>query len=168
MPWKLLEALLDHLVGMGIQAELANRGRAIGVKGQSIDLVHLAASAVGPGGHPLEWRAVFIVCIDHPGVWSAQILDAHTRDVKSRRFWGHVVGIEWVGGELADVLNGDRWLNQVLMEQGQTMVEIGYKGDDVEIVSPPFASKSQITPVAHAFPAYNRIAKHVRLVAAQL
>ena len=168
MSWHLLEELHEHLLSMGVEAELASRGKAIIVKQQAIDLVHLAAHAAGPGGHPTEWRVVFIINIDRPGVWSPLTLNAHTKNVKERRLGGKIVGIKWVGGELADVLNGDTKLNKVLMETGQRRIEVNYKGEDIEILSPPFAHKSEMLTIIEAFEAYNRIAKHIRMVAAQL
>jgi hypothetical protein len=78
-----------------------------------------------------------------------------------------VIDVDWVGGAVADLLNGDTELKRVLLQEGQTDIQIEHdRGRKcIRILIPPTrrpTKSSLFEPSKALFEAYDRIAGHVR------
>jgi len=76
-----------------------------------------------------------------------------------------VIDVDWVGGAVADLLNGDTELKRVLLQEGETDIQIWHEREWLKILIPSArspAKPSLFEPSKALFEAYDRIAGHVR------
>jgi hypothetical protein len=79
-----------------------------------------------------------------------------------------VIDVDWAGGAVADLLDGDTELKRVLLQEGQTDIQIWHERKWVRILTRKTASekgrppKDLFEPSKDAFEAYDRIGGHVR------
>jgi len=102
-------------------------------------------------------------------------LNAETRPIKEGLLREKVTGFEWKGGRLAEILNADFNLKNMLlrMELPDLMITPRYNTNEKEqyveirtsaIVPDEQTKRSQAFPTPEAFEAYDRIARHIRSI----
>jgi hypothetical protein len=161
---------------------------SVKVEGRNIDLVEVtrigvggsgASSGGGTGGH-LVYRYNYVVKANVGNLENK--LKAEAKQIKKGFLNREIIDYEWEGGELAQLLNADSELKNMLLELGSPhlMVIPNEKDQYVEIttaVSPittivigGIPVKYELTvgrkafPTREAFEAYDRIAQHIRKI----
>ena len=193
---QLVEAITNYLRSLEVDAipgeesskdmfgETSNEP-VIHLKGQSADRIRLISTDYISCGIPgsvsrFQYEVFFDQKFTHK---SSQQIGARTKIIKEKKalglFGGEVAGISWIGGELADLLNHDSDISNVLLDcaksPGNPEFRIQTKSPStVEIQGPRFAEperimdlfslgvKEQFENCVFGFKICDRIAKHVR------
>ncbi|MFC1915242.1 hypothetical protein ACFLW4_00890 [Chloroflexota bacterium] len=183
-----LRAFATYLRGLGVDANLVEKTRegtviesAICLKGQSIGKLYLEDyDEYGTGSSASRFH--FQIALDKVFPRSSgRTIAAKVKTIKENKFLGlfggKVVGIKWVGGDLAVRLNRDMDLSRTLLEcakySGSVELQIQAKSPaTVEILGPKFVGPLTLLKEREAdlkicdelfeFQIYERIAKQVR------
>jgi hypothetical protein len=140
---------------VGESADMSSGEPVIQLKNQRIDSIRLvqgALSACGDNGEPLRFQYKIVT----PKKFSNDFvnrLKARTKTLKTGKtlglFGGKIVGVKWIGRELADILNQDREISAGLLHcaqiWGEGEFEIQAAGaNEVYVASPWFINSKTI------------------------
>jgi hypothetical protein len=166
------EALLEHLRGMGVEADLVQYdvGSESGTKREMVKLI-----AQDIDGIWVEDRSTYseyvrsslyyfhYLLLSRLGYKLAELakeIEAKTKEVKKYQLWGKVRDVRWVGGPIVQSLNSDIELSQLLVRGEQPSVKISPNPWKYHIDI--FSISGMLRSSRETFIAYNRIAKHIR------
>ncbi len=170
--------LCEHLQRWGIDARMIEEGgNRVSLDGQEIDVVKVRRFPGGGGYGPPIYTFYYGVQCNVEGI--ANQVKARMKIQTKGLLGREAIDFKWVGGEIADKLNGDIALKVQLLQQLKIDVR-----DSVEIVpdkkagvvwittskyvSPfpksatPYSIPEDIMPSPTNFRLYNAIAKHIR------
>jgi len=150
-------------------------GDRVALNGQEIDVVKVRRSGGGEYG-PASYSFYYGICRNAKGI---ERMKARMKNETKGLLGREIVDFKWVGGELANKLNGDEVLKELLLQQLRTdvreRVEIfpDKKARVIWITTSkyvslfpksvtPFSIPEDIMPSESSFRVYNTIAKHVR------
>lgn len=145
------------------------------VEGQNIDLVEvirLGSLSAGPTGSPIVYRYNYVVKAKVGNLEDK--LKTEVNPIKKGSPTNEVVDYNWEGGELAQLLNADSELKNMLFGLGGPHLMVFPNKKDQYVGITPIVSSTFIAfppemtvgrkafPTREAFEAYDRIAQHVR------
>ena len=196
---QLFEAITNHLRNLGVDASLVEessmdnfggtvREPIIELKGRSIDRIRLASTDyLSCGILASVSRFHYEVFLDKKFTRKfSKDIRAKTKSIKDKKslglFGGTVVGINWVGQDLAELLNHDSEITKVLLDciksTGKPEFQVQTRSTStVEILGPRFAEPQRITDLLtlgakerfeeciFGFKICERIARHIRELA---
>ena len=206
---ELINELCDHLQQIGINAKVVESGSpedvgglvtfALGnvkVEGRNLDLVQVGKISVsasdpklrpGQSGYTRE-RGQGSIRYDYHYVVRVKVaglepkLEAEFKPIEKRKglFGKEVVGFQWKGGELAQKLNSDSDLKNMLLKEGlhRLLIKPEKEHQCVRITPPtgpatfsidfgrhPSIIGREALPTREAFEIYDKIAQHIRSIA---
>jgi len=193
---QLFEAMSSYLRSLGIDSILATEPSmdifggtinepVIKLKSQNVDGIHLTLTDyVSCGVQGSISRFIYDIVLEKKLTGkTGKLLEVRTKSIKEKKlvglFGGQVVSINWVGRDLADVLNHDSDIARVLLDcaksKGNPEFRVQVKLPfTVKIIGPRFAepqriidlltlgSKERFEECVFGFKICDRIAKHVR------
>jgi len=154
------------------------------VEGRNIDLVEVSRIGAGGGisggpGH-LVYRYNYVVKANVGNLENK--LKAEAKQIKKGFLSSEIIDYNWEGGELAQLLNADSELKNMLLELGSpNLMVTPYKRDQYVGIMPVISPITTIViggipvkydgivgrkafPTREAFEAYDRIAQHIRSI----
>ena len=193
---QLFEAMSNYLRNLGIDSILATEPSTdsfggtinepvIKLKGQNVDRIYLTSTDyISCGVQGSVSRFIYDIVLEKKLTGKAgKLLEAKTKSIKEKKlvglFGGLVVSINWVGRDLADLLNHDSYISKVLLDcakskgnpEFRVQVKLPFTS---QIIGPKFAepqriidlltfgSKEQFEECVFGFKICDRIAEHVR------
>jgi len=180
----LLNELVEHLRKIGIGTTvLASEPKvqaftnfigSVSVEGKNIDVVEVEMKLVGGGFDSDEfhgdigystsvYRFNYVVQAEIDGLENK--LKAEAKPIKKGFLSKEVVGLKWEGGSLAQLLNVDSNLRDILLREGlfETEIRPDKKNRCVRVRQKQFHSKTALAfPTLEVFEIYGKIAEHIR------
>ena len=174
--------LLEHLSDIGVEGDLVEYELSsepatetglmristkrktipmIRLAGQDIDGVWVEDLSSGSLGLSEYWVHYLLFShIGHELLELAEGISAKTKKTTEHRFWGKVRDVAWVGGPIIQSLNQDIELSPLLIQGGQTSIQIRTNPMKQEVDILSIVRKLEFS--RESFIAFNRIAKHIR------
>jgi len=193
---RLFEAMSNYLRNSGIDCILATEPSTdsfggtinepvIKLKGRNVDGIHLVSTDyISCGMQGSISRFVYDVVLEKKLTGkTGKLLKVKTKSIKEKKlaglFGGQIVSINWIGRDLAELLNNDSYLSKILLDcaksKGNPEFQVLVKMPlTVEIIGPRFVepqkiielltlgSKEQFEECVFGFKICDRIAKHIR------
>lgn len=150
---------------------------SVKVEGRTIDLVEvirLGSLSAGPTGGPIVYRYNYVVEARVGNLEDK--VKAEVNPIKKGFPTSEIVDYNWEGGELAQLLNADSELKNMLLGLGAPHIMVFPNKKDQYVGITPIVSSTAIAippemtagrkafPTREAFEAYDRIAEHIRKI----